>query len=392
MKRRMLIFFPSWGLGGSTLYLGQYIKAFASQGHDIVSALVRHDRGERFVRELGSKTICIKYSMALSFTSAPSHNRVSIKILITDLIKFIHGLLSTSKLLNKVQPEVVLCGEYSLISCILVSYFKRKKLVVFIQSSISDKPIKRYIVHRLLALTDRIITISELHNTSLQLSHKNHNIIHNIVYNQYDSQVLKIPNIARLKAKKTITFVGGFSPIKGTKKFIEIVNALNTNGMDVNYLLIGPGNIVRDSFSEIISPAPSLYAEEVYTMVKDFRLTGKIIFTGETNQVLRYLQYSNILISCNNYPHFMRPVIEAWSQRIPVIVYDDIYGNYLVQHKVNGIIANDDIESWSKNIQRLLDDENHARQIGLMGYKKYLSDFSEQYFMTALKNIKEVIN
>ncbi|RZB29732.1 MAG: hypothetical protein SRB1_02012 [Desulfobacteraceae bacterium Eth-SRB1] len=392
MKKKVLMFFPSWGLGGSTIYLGQYVKSLVESGYKVDCVFRKKDKGSEFLHKLGGNLLFSKYPLSLSLTSAKDHNIVSLIYILKNFFKIIYGIIFSSYIILKRKPDIVFFGEYTMLQCFLPAWITIKKSIFFMQFDSSKNYYKRKIVEFILNKSNHVIAITKLHLEPIRFKKTSYQVIHNIVYEKGIIETAHlIRNLKIRNNEKIITFVGGFNPHKGTHLFIEIANKLCQLREDVIFLLIGPNNNISLESSHKSRSNISHYAKKVYNNIEKYNLVDRIRIIGETNSVISYLSESHLLVSCNTVAHFMRPVIEAWTQKIPVIVSDDIYGHYLVEHKINGCIADPTVESWVENINWILDDEERRQNLGYAGFKKYKAQFSEDNFNLDFAKLVEII-
>ena len=390
MKNSVLILFPSWGIGGSTIYFGQYVNSLIKSGHRVDCIYRKEDKGSGFLASIGGNVIISKYPLSLSLTASLAHNHLSMTLIVKNVFKLIYGFLFSTYVLLRRNPQTVFC-EYTMIQCLLPAIMLKKKTVVFVQSDVSSNPVKRRIVEYFLNKSSHVVAITKLHLEPLRLNHSRFQVIHNMVYGGNNRKSLPLLNeINKVKRKRIITFVGGFNPHKGTEIFIEIIKRLKNSIGDYHFLLIGP-NCRSKMLLTPKSTQSTNYVDDMYNLIYRYGIIDKMSIIGETNDICSYLAASDLLVSCNTFPHFMRPVIEAWAEKTPVIVTDDLYGSYLVEHKINGCIASDSIDSWVNNIQWIFGNERRRISMGLAGYEKYVKHFSEESFNAGysllLKNI-----
>ena len=90
----------------------------------------------------------------------------------------------------------------------------------------------------------------------------------------------------------------------------------------------------------------------------------------------------------NNYPHFPRPVIEAWSMKKAVIVNDDKYSRYLISDGIDGIRAKaGDLKDWIDKCNILLNNAELRIKIGNNGNKKFCKNYCEEKVISDMHNI-----
>jgi glycosyltransferase involved in cell wall biosynthesis len=378
-NKNILIYFPSWGLGGSTIYLGQYVKVLVQKDFSVTCVFRKQDLGSQFLLKMGAKVIFSHFPISLRFTAHPNHTKFTITGGIKDVIKFLYGFFLAFYLQLKFKPTLIFIGEYTLFGCSIPSLILKQKTIFFIQSHITNVPYKKNIVEYFLNKALTVVAITEKHLAPFRDAIFKHTVIHNIVYERKLNGPVSEQLLFQRQNKKVLIFLGGIDYNKGTDLLILIIAQLTMLRSDFIVWIIGPINNDK-------------CYKQIFQDIKKNNLANTINILGEVDNINDYLHLSYALISCNSTPHFMRPVIEAWANKIPVVVADDIYGHYLVDHLINGCISEKSIESWVKNINWLLEDEKRKNELGFEGYNKYKRLYCEENFNVKFNKLLGLIS
>jgi glycosyltransferase involved in cell wall biosynthesis len=322
-NKTAMIWFPSWGLGGSTIYLSRYVTFFREQGYRVIAVCRRKDEGTRLLEQLGSEVVFTDYPLSMSYSASEKHEKRSLKATLMNSAKAWIGSKKAYALRKQYKPDVVVVGEFTLLQ--VLSAFLHKKpdkmhVAVCVQTSVSTDPKKRKEVFRLLEKADSIIGITSVHLEGLPAVEKQHvipNGLQTTATNEKEAKAAFQRMCRPQENDRFIAFVGGIDPIKGTQEFLHIAAALSAADPDFRFLIIG-GNIPS---SEDKDPLVQL----VLPFIRESGLSEKVTFTGSIPHVEYFLSRSEALINTNTYPHFSRPILEAWNNDAFVFSVEDAF-------------------------------------------------------------------
>ena len=112
--------------------------------------------------------------------------------------------------------------------------------------------------------------------------------------------------------KLIVTLPGRLTRLKGHLVFLELIEKLRNNGLEVIGLIVGSED-----------PKRKQYAQEIHQKTEQLGLQNHIIFTGHRSDMREIYANSNLVLSLSNKPEsFGRTVLEALSIGTPVIGYN----------------------------------------------------------------------
>lgn len=151
------------------------------------------------------------------------------------------------------------------------------------------------------------------------------------------------------KKKKRIGFIGQMISRKNIFDILDIFDEMAASRDDIELVLLGDG----DERAELEVHAKSL------TSIED------IHFLGYRDDRLDYLRSFDLFVMTSTLEGIPRCLMEACAMATPVAAYDIAGIDQLVKHENTGLLATlGDKASLKAHWQKLLDDENFAKQIG----------------------------
>ncbi|NMC40766.1 MAG: glycosyltransferase family 4 protein [Bacteroidales bacterium] len=148
-----------------------------------------------------------------------------------------------------------------------------------------------------------------------------------------------------IKKENWILTVGRLIKTKHHDRLIRIFSRLNAPGW--KFIIIG-GDALKQNNLPLL-----------YKLVKEFVLTGSVIFTGNLSDIDEYYYKSKIFAFTSSSEGFPNVVGEALSAGLPVVSYDCVAGpSEMITDGENGFLVpvfDDDL--FRKRLQQLIDDE-----------------------------------
>ncbi len=291
--------------------------------------------------------------------------------------------LSTFKLINlakKLKPDFIFGNngnEY--INTFLAGKISGAKIILF-RHMLNYQPFfnRKFILPHV----DKIFAVSEASKRRLLkdgIKEEKITVLPNFIdetkfyYDQEEKLKIK-EHLGISKDEKVITFIGKVDKGKGIFDFVEIANYLSQKYSNLKFLIIGDG---RD-------------LEKAKSMIKN---KEKFIITGFTDKPYYYLKASDfVLVLSRNEESFGRTVIEGFSVKGLVIVYDVENLKYLVKDSINGfVVENGNTKEAISKIELLLSDKEKYTKIVEEGYKEFKTNFTKDKiigkFLKELKNL-----
>ena len=191
-----------------------------------------------------------------------------------------------------------------------------------------------------------------------------------------------IPNIIDdLPNKKTsltdniIVSVGRMEKEKGFDDLIDIIALVKKDIPNIKLYLMGDGSLKKS----------------LEKKANDLALTDNIIFTGfiSKTEMAKYLTEAKLYVMTSYTESFGLVLLEAMSYGIPCIAFDSADGaRELLKNNIGILVPNRDKEIMSKEIIKLLDDDNRLKELSTTSLKyvtNYLPDKVKDKWLTILK-------
>ena len=240
--------------------------------------------------------------------------------------------------------------------------------------------LKRWLMKCFFHKADRIICVSlftqRLLNEHVCLPPKKNAVIRNGIdfktllksRNKYKSQ--QIHEKLGLDKNKVLLTVGRLTPRKGHDNVIKALPKVMEEFPEVNYVIVGTGN----------------YHQTLEKIVKEKRLSGKVIFAGSVSkeELPSYYEICDIFImlsrrSGNTVEGLGLAFLEAMVFKKPLIGGDHGGVREVIDDGKNGYLVDpNDFNAAAEKICKLLKDENLRKKMGKVGREKLEREFSRQ--------------
>jgi glycosyltransferase involved in cell wall biosynthesis len=389
---KKVLIFPVWyGMGGSTMYVSQYVSYLVSNKYEVYVVCRKKDKGSSFLKDIGAKPVYIYFPFTLNFTALDELNN-SLKKILIDIIKLFGGFFISLSLLLIYRPGNLIIGEFCEIPVLLSSSLFRNKTICFFQTTISSNKWKRFILFRLLKNINHLVGITDLHTFDVPYKDKIctvPNFYPNIGISSTNILVDKL----NLNGDRVVLFMGGVSKIKGTRQFIEIALELIKLRKDLCFVIAGSFHkSFQTKYGIGENDSEYDYNKDIFDMIGDF-IDIKFKFLGEINYTNNVLKHSALFISANTYPHFSRPIVEAWANKVPVVANEDLFTKYMC-HDSDSILFIDFLhpDKSAIKINDLLNNTKNIEKQVSEGYCSYRTYYSQEVATLALdKLFKETV-
>lgn len=164
---------------------------------------------------------------------------------------------------------------------------------------------------------------------------------------------------------KRIIFISGAKPHKNLLYLLKVFAKFHDDYP----------NWFIDVFGSI--PSNSAYLNILYEFIDKHKIGNKVIFHGNTDDILCKFQKSNIHVICSLEENFSLTTLEAMSAGIPTVGYKCCLGvRKLISHEYSGILLNDinDEFEFASALIRLMNDKDYREKLGnnaIVESKKY---------------------
>ena len=291
--------------------------------------------------------------------------------------KDITAILKLRKIIKNEKPDIVHLhsSKAGVIGRIACRNLKCKVIFTVHGWSFTDgiestkkKMIYRFVERRMESLTDKYICVSK-YDYDIGIRDR---VIKNlekacVVYNGIDYKI-------DIKENKIINF-----PIK------FIMTARFSQQKDQVSLIKAFKNIDKSKWKlAFVGDGPTLSVSK--KLVSKLDLNDNVKFWGFQSDVDQFLKYSDVFVLSTNYEGLPISIIEAMSHVMPIIA-SNVGGNpELVKNNINGYLTTS-VNSLHTALQKIIDNPNVIKKMGLESLKLYNEDFELEQF---LKNTQRV--
>jgi glycosyltransferase involved in cell wall biosynthesis len=152
---------------------------------------------------------------------------------------------------------------------------------------------------------------------------------------------------------------------KGIDSYLQAARILADQGRNVRFLMIGAVSVEKD------------YRSEMETLARELNLDGRVIFTGQRQDVAKILREVDIVVHPSLTEGLSNVILEAMAAGLPVIA-TRVGGNpELVQDGRTGLLVPaKDEAALAHAIACLLDDPQAARKFGEAARETIIREFS----------------
>ena len=178
-----------------------------------------------------------------------------------------------------------------------------------------------------------------------------YNPVNNEVFRQIENGELKIENEERPR----IISVGRLYPQKNQAMMIRAFAKVAVEFPDWQLVIYGEGPL----------------RAELESLVSSFKLQGRVLLPGRTENVIEELRKSKIFCLSSDYEGMSNAMIEAICVGLPIVTTDVSGVKELIGDAVNGFVVGiGEIDSFSERIRDLLRDEQKRKMFGRRNVSK----------------------
>jgi phosphatidylinositol alpha-mannosyltransferase len=168
--------------------------------------------------------------------------------------------------------------------------------------------------------------------------------------------------LEELRGKRTIVFVGRFDPRNGVKHMIGTFTTLRSSRNDVRLVIVGDGPL-----------------RPIVERMVPYDLRDDVVFAGRVNRLRpRYLASAEILCTPCSLASFGMVLLEGMSAGLPVVASRLPGFELVMRDGVDGLMVDrpDDEAGFAAALDRLLDDPELCKTMGVAGRQRALSTFA----------------
>ena len=162
--------------------------------------------------------------------------------------------------------------------------------------------------------------------------------------------------------------VGQFVPWKKQSLFLEAAAEVARKMPEARFLLVG---------DNLFSKHGAGYKRELLAVARKLGVFERVVFLGWQADMAEIWRRMDCLVHTADREPFGRVIIEAMSQRIPVIAVNSAGPSEIIEHNHSGILVRaDDSRDLAAAMLTMGCDPDMRRRVGERGYRRVVEDFS----------------
>ncbi len=160
-------------------------------------------------------------------------------------------------------------------------------------------------------------------------------------------------------------------PQKGVEYFLSMAQKLVEKSPPLYFVVVGDH---AEGYEK--------YVHQVQQYVEDNGLSNKVFFLGFKNDPLAYLKAFDAFVLPSIAPDsFPTVILEAFSQKVPVVATRQGGALEMIEHGVNGLlIPIDNATEGAEQIYSLVKDEAQRKRMSLSGHEKFQTHYTLEVF------------
>lgn len=214
--------------------------------------------------------------------------------------------------------------------------------------------ISRYVSQRIDHNVAVSKTLSQLYSYLKLVKKEMKYINHGIKPNIPDVKPSDLPGYPK------IMIVGRLSEIKGHTYLLKAMPEVIGQFPNIKLYILGTGPL----------------KDNLYQQAKDLKILEHIEFVGLTNPA-NYAHYCQAIILPSLFESFGLVFIESFALRIPVIAFDTVNGNQIIEDNKTGfLVKKEDLKALAEKIIVVLSSPEISEQVVENAYNKFLAEYT----------------
>lgn len=262
-------------------------------------------------------------------------NNESKKTVFSYLARFL-GFIRLIYIIWNFNSDQVLINSSKNLRVMLACIILNKSSIVYLRefsSMLSKNKLILFLRIKVLLLSNHIISVSYSNSKWIQnhgYSGRKISVIHNGITRKYidelASKELDQFDAAILKNKYVVSIIGYMSERKGIDYFLEITKKLASINDKYFFLIIG------DFLDQNTK-------NEYLQFIHKYSLKDRFLVTGYTDNIFKYLRYTDIVCLTSRSESLPRVVLESMAMKVPIVAFNvggtaellPVFYNYLVE-------------------------------------------------------------
>lgn len=270
-----------------------------------------------------------------------------------NLTLFLKNISLIQKYINKNMPDFILVASHIPITYILPFLSLKKTKIIkefhFTQFYRKNKVnFKSKVFNYIESKYDKLVVLSK----EERKFYKTPNVV--IIPNPITTQIDK----SNFKKENTMSVVCRFAPVKQLEILVESWKLLVEKTPTLEWKL----NIYGDYKND--------YGYKIQNLIKNYQLEETIKLKGQSDDVLKKIQNSKVLLITSSQECFPMVILEAQSVGVPVISFDCPTGprNIINDYKDGLLVEHNNIEEFTNKLSEFISDENLQNKLILNSY------------------------
>jgi glycosyltransferase involved in cell wall biosynthesis len=288
-------------------------------------------------------------------------------------------------IINAFIPHIIHGAVFEGVTMASINGFLKRVPIIILEetSDPQNRRFKGHLLMKLLSLTsNKVIGVSPACVYYLQrkllISPKKAVLITNgVSVPEISTDVFKQKVRENFKIKKDEIVIGSVGRMSSDshKRFSDLIKAfalLIQKGIKAKLILVGDG------------PEKNNY----FKLVEECQITKHVIFAGYQDNVNDFYSVFDIFSLVSAYEAFGLVLAEAMLHKLPIVATNVGGIPFIIEDNKNGFLVNKfDVNAIASKLEMLSNDENLRKEFGLNGYKKALSDYTEERYIQNIETL-----
>jgi glycosyltransferase involved in cell wall biosynthesis len=176
--------------------------------------------------------------------------------------------------------------------------------------------------------------------------------------------------------------VGRLRPWKGQERFLRVAAMVARQLPKARFLVVGG----------VIFAGSEAYETRLRQLAVELGLAGRVIFTGQREDLPRILAALDVLVHCADAEPFGRVLIEGMAARRPVVAFADGGVPEIVTDGETGLLVGPgDIEGMAEAVMSLLVDPDRRHGMGAAGRRRVETHFDARQTAHAVEGVYDEV-
>ena len=344
------------------------------------------------VTGLSSSGYVKKNNIFVLSMSEPNHFDTFIKELGINIIRLRRKvrwdptvIFQLRKIIKKYNPNII--HSFSAMTSFYFCFIKKKRNVIFvdgsIQNALSIKGFKEKLIYKLVYTTADIVLANSYAGLAAKKAPeaKSHVLYNGFNLNRIDNiqPPIKVKQSLGIGSEKIIGMVARFYSEKDYVSFVISAQRVLEKRNDVLFITVGAGETLNSIKGLVLK-----------------KYKDKILFMGNKKDVESIVNIFDIgvLLTNNNIARegISNSIIEYMALEKPVVATDSGGTKEIVEDGINGfLVKNEDVESITRKIITLLENEQLAKRFGKRGKDIIYEKFKNQLMIDNILNIYQSV-